>query len=223
MTGNSTPPSELPGSQGEHDLQKRYSTGKRASAFYDKQMLDHLNTSMREFIARQEMVFIATADSTGECDCSSRAGLPGFVRVLDEKTLLYPEYRGNGVLASLGNISENSHVGMFFADFFGSTIGLHVNGNARIFESSELSGSFDLSDEVMEDIAVKGRREPERWVVVEVEEAYIHCSKHIPLLKKLDKRIHWGTDDETHKGGDYFKVKNSRRTSDGSPPQEDTE
>ena len=71
----------------------------------------------------------------------------------------------------------------------------------------------------MEDIAVKGRREPERWVVVEVEEAYIHCSKHIPLLKKLDKRIHWGTDDETHKGGDYFKVKNSRRTSDGSPPK----
>lgn len=60
---------------------------------------------MREFIADREMVFIATADAAGECDCSLRAGLPGFVRSLDEKILLYPEYRGNGVLASLGNIS----------------------------------------------------------------------------------------------------------------------
>ena len=185
-------------------------------------MLNHLNTSMREFIARQEMVFIATADSKGECDCSLRAGVPGFVRALDEKTLLYPEYRGNGVMASLGNISENPHVGMFFADFFGSTIGLHVNGNARIVESSELPNHFDLSEEVRQDLSGKGGRKPERWVVVEVEEAYIHCSKHIPLLKKLDKTIRWGTDDETHKGGDYFKVRSSRRDSDRSASQRNT-
>ena len=142
MTQPSIPPSELPGSRGEHELQKKYSTGKRASAFYEKQVLEHLNPSMREFIARQEMVFIATADSSGECDCSLRAGLPGFVRVLDEKTLLYPEYRGNGVLASLGNMSENHHIGMFFADFFGSTIGLHVNGNARLFANWPATSTF---------------------------------------------------------------------------------
>ena len=219
MTREST---ELPGSQGEHELQRRNDTEKRACSFYEKQMLNHLNTSMREFIDRQEMVFIGTADSKGECDCSLRAGVPGFVRALDEKTLLYPEYRGNGVMASLGNISENPHVRMFFADFFGSTIGLHVNGNARIVESSELPNHFDLSEEVRQDLSGKGGRKPERWVVVEVEEAYIHCSKHIPLLKKLDKTIRWGTDDETHKGGDYFKVRSSRRDSDRSASQRNT-
>ena len=223
MTGQSIPPSDLPGSRGEHELQKRYETEKRACSFYDRQMLDHLNSSMREFIGRQEFVFVATSDSRGDCDCSLRAGFPGFVRVFDEKTLLYPEYRGNGVMASLGNISENPHVGMFFADFFDTTIGLHVNGSARIVENSQLPGEFDLSDAMKQDLSVEGGRKPERWVVVEVEEAYIHCAKHIPRLKKLDKSIRWGTDDESHKGGDHFKVRFSRRDSDRSDSQPEAE
>ena len=94
-----------PGSRGEHELQCRYGTRDRAQAFYSKQMLTYLNEDMRRYIHKQEMVFIATADSQGECDCSFRGGLPGFVRVLDEKRVLFPEYRGNGVLDSLGDIS----------------------------------------------------------------------------------------------------------------------
>ena len=198
--------SEIPGSDGEHDLQGRHGTEKRACAFYDKQMLSYLNPTMCEFISRMEMVFIATSDSNGECDCSFRAGLPGFLHVIDQKTLLYPEYRGNGVMASLGNISENAYIGLFFADFFDSTLGLHVNGMARIVDSSELAEQFDLTPELQRDLRVEDGRKPEHWVVVEVEEAYIHCAKHIPHLKKLDKTIHWGTDVEAHKGGDGFNV-----------------
>ena len=207
MTQRTIRPSELPGSRGERELQRKCGTEKRARAFYENQMLDHLNSAMREFIADREMVFIATADAAGECDCSLRAGLPGFVRSLDEKTLLYPEYRGNGVLASLGNISENPHIGMFFADFFSSTIGLHVNGKAVIVENEELLGRENLPAEILADLEITGGRSPERWVEVEVEEAYIHCSKHIPLLKKLDKQVDWGTDDEVKKGGDFFSAK----------------
>ena len=85
------------GSEGERILQKKVGSENKASAFYDKQLLDYLNPYMREFILKQEMVFIATADSKGECDCSVRAGKQGFVRVLNKKTLLYPEYRGNGL------------------------------------------------------------------------------------------------------------------------------
>jgi predicted pyridoxine 5'-phosphate oxidase superfamily flavin-nucleotide-binding protein len=96
-----------PGSLGEHILQETFGTKDRAEGFYKRQMLDRLNGPMRDFIALQEMVFIATSDAKGNCDCSFRAGLPGFVRVLGESTLVYPEYRGNGVLASLGNIHEN--------------------------------------------------------------------------------------------------------------------
>ena len=95
---------------------------------------------MRELILKQEMVFIAPADSKGECDCSVRAGKQGFVRVSNKKTLLYPEYRGNGVIASMGNILENPHIGMTFIVFFENTIGLHVNGKAKIVENDELLG-----------------------------------------------------------------------------------
>ena len=192
------------GSEGERILQKKVGSENKASAFYDKQMLDYLNPYMRKFILKQEMVFIATADSKGECDCSFRAGKQGFVRVLNEKTLLCPEYRGNGVMASMGNILENSHIGMTFIDFFENTIGLHVNGKAKIVENDEL-----LADKTLDGVANSIQEEgtaPERWILITVEEAYIHCSKHIPRLKKLDKKIHWGTDKETHKGGDFFKA-----------------
>jgi len=192
------------GSEGERILQKKVGSENKASAFYDKQQLDYLNPYMREFILKQEMVFIATADSKGECDCSVRAGKQGFVRVLNKKTLLYPEYRGNGVMASMGNILENPHIGMTFIDFFEHTIGLHVNGKAKIIENDEL-----LADKTQTTVTNDTQEEgvvPERWIFITVEEAYIHCSKHIPRLKKLDKKIHWGTDKETHKGGDFFKA-----------------
>src|ERR687886_2824326 len=128
----------MPGSIGEHHLQAQFGTPARARGFYDHQMLDHLNERMQEFVGRMEMVFIATADGSGEADCSFRAGPPGFVCVLDERTLVYPEYRGNGVMGSLGNIAENGHVGLLFIDFCGDAIGLHVNGRASIVESTDL-------------------------------------------------------------------------------------
>jgi len=58
------------------------------------------------------MMFIATSDADGECDASFLAGPPGFAAVLDERTLAWPEYRGNGVMAGAGNILENPHVGI---------------------------------------------------------------------------------------------------------------
>ncbi|TKC18800.1 pyridoxamine 5'-phosphate oxidase family protein [Robertmurraya kyonggiensis] len=194
----------MTGYNGERHLQQKYNTNKRAEAFYANQMIDFLNDVMKDFMANQKMVFISTADSKGECDSSFRAGDAGFVRFIDRKTLCYPEYRGNGVMASLGNISENPHIGVLFIDFE-KGIGLHVNGNATIVENNELKKwmSEERATEIME---LEGNR-PERWVFIDVEEAYIHCSKHIPKLQQVDKEIHWGTDDEVLKGGDYFKVK----------------
>jgi predicted pyridoxine 5'-phosphate oxidase superfamily flavin-nucleotide-binding protein len=181
---------ELPGSRGEHALQRRSGSQDRADRFYRQQVLDRLNRRMIEFIGRQEMVWIATADGHGECDCSFRAGPPGFVQVLDPWTMRYPEYRGNGVMASLGNIDENPHVGMVFLDFDRERIGLHVNGTARVVEADDQSGA---------------RPRVERWVEVRVQEAYIHCRKHLPKLVKADGEGRaWGTDDVRAKGGDYF-------------------
>jgi hypothetical protein len=200
-----------PGSRGEHALQKKFGSAARAGAFYERQMLDRLTSEMRAFIDRMEFVFIATADGHGECDGSFRAGLPGFVRVLDEKRLVYPEYRGNGVYGSLGNIAENPHVGLFFDDFVQDTVGLHVNGTARIVENDDLLARPDTPGEIRADVEPAGGRRPERWVLVEIQEAYIHCSKHIPRMAKRDKKIDWGTDDMKKKGGDYFRARACRR------------
>ncbi|NUT53998.1 MAG: pyridoxamine 5-phosphate oxidase [Saccharothrix sp.] len=196
-----------PGSRGEHELQERFDTVARAYAFYDNQVLDHLNPLMRDYIARQPLFFLGTSDSRGNCDCSLRAGEPGVVRVLDDRTLIYPEYRGNGVLASLGNMSENPHVGVFFGDFFSSTVGLHVNGRAHLVSHQDVLVELADRTALLADAEREARRRVETWVRIEVEEAYIHCSKHIPLLKRLDKAVRWGTDDRERKGGDYFRAR----------------
>ncbi|WP_249310135.1 pyridoxamine 5'-phosphate oxidase family protein [Bacillus sp. FJAT-49736] len=197
-------------SQGERILQKQYGTTKRAIAFYNNQMLSYLNEEMTKFISNQGMVFIATADANGNCDSSFKAGSKGFVRVINEKTLIYPEYRGNGVMASLGNIIENPHIGLLFIDFFEHQVGLHINGKASIIENNQLS-SLKVSEKMVNDINEKEGNKPERWVVVNVDEAYIHCSKHIPKLNQLDKTIHWGTDDIKQKRGDFFNAKKNNR------------
>ncbi|WP_181143848.1 pyridoxamine 5'-phosphate oxidase family protein [Streptomyces cinnamoneus] len=199
-----SPDAARPGSAGEHLVQRRLGTADRAGRFYDDQVLSHLNARMREFVARQEMFFLATADRRGTCDNTFRAGPPGFLRVLDDRTLAYPEYRGNGVLASLGNIEENPHVGILLIDFCRDRIGLHVNGSARLVDDADLRSAHPAlpRDEA------PGRRAVV-WVEVTVEEAYVHCAKHIPHLRKAadetggDGRA-WGTDDTRRKGGDFF-------------------
>ncbi|MFI0775580.1 pyridoxamine 5'-phosphate oxidase family protein [Streptomyces sp. NPDC021212] len=208
-------------------------TADRADRFYDDQVLDHLNVRMREFVARQEMFFLATADRHGECDSTFRAGPPGFLTVLDGRTLAYPEYRGNGVLASLGNIEENPHVGIMMIDFFRDRIGLHVNGRARVVEDDEMRARHPG----LRVDPVPGRRAVV-WVEVAVEEAYIHCAKHIPHLQKVPagRRARpadgaatdrprepqqgraWGTDDVKRKGGDFFGAAAEARERRRTPP-----
>ncbi|MYT18298.1 pyridoxamine 5'-phosphate oxidase [Streptomyces sp. SID4951] len=184
-------------------MQQRLGTTERADRFYGDQVLDHLNVRMQEFVARQEMFFLATADRHGECDSTFRAGPPGFVRVLDDRTLAYPEYRGNGVMASIGNISENPRLGILMIDFTRDRIGLHINGRARVVLDEEMRAQHaGLPVD-----PVPGRR-ARLWVTVEVEEAYIHCAKHIPHLQKVPAQQRgaraWGTDDSKRKGGDFF-------------------
>ncbi|WP_238013146.1 pyridoxamine 5'-phosphate oxidase family protein [Dactylosporangium sp. AC04546] len=124
------------------------------------------------------------------------------MRALSAGRLAWPEYRGNGVLASVGNMIENPNVGLLFVDFVRDVIGLHVNGRATIAADAEMRTAFpDLPVD-----PVPGRR-AERWVNVFVEEAYVHCAKHIPHLRKVSAEERaWGTDDVRRKGGDFFGV-----------------
>jgi NAD(P)H-nitrite reductase large subunit/predicted pyridoxine 5'-phosphate oxidase superfamily flavin-nucleotide-binding protein len=216
QNGSSAGESEevLPGSEGEHELQVKYGKSLQALAFYKHRVLEYLNPAMQEFIARQEMMFVGTADRNGNADASFRAGHGNFVKVLDERTIAYPEFRGNGVMSSMGNISENPHVGLMFIDFGQDRIGLHVNGSARIVEHAEFLKLMQdrsaveavLGDAMLANLIGKDPGNLERWVVVSVDEAYMHCSKHIPMMQKVDHDVQWGTDDARAKGGDYFKA-----------------
>lgn len=197
-----------PGSAGEHDLQEEYGTARKAQNFYRKQVLSYLSPQMQAFIAEREFMFVATADGHGDCDCTFRAGPRGFIKVIHDKLLAWPELAGNGVMASLGNISENNHVGLLMLDFVEHRIGLHINGKANIAENS---GAIAMGFIHAEEINQAGRamnKRPTRWVLVEVEEAYIHCSKNIPLLRPAT------TEEMAEKipaVGDFFNVKSLPR------------
>lgn len=190
---------------GERQLQEQMGTKERADHFYTRHLHTKLNPRMIGLIGRQEMVFIATSDGEGNCDSSPRFGSPGFIQVLNPRTLAYPEFRGNGVYASLGNIIENPHIGMVFVDFFDSTVGLHVNGKANSYLPDDLPA--DVQPHLTLNKEEKTRA-IERWVIISIDEAYIHCSKHVPKLQKLGKNIDWGTDDPKAKATEFFNEDN---------------
>jgi predicted pyridoxine 5'-phosphate oxidase superfamily flavin-nucleotide-binding protein len=95
----------------------------------------------RAFIQRCPMFFIATADAQGYPDCSYKGGLPGFVRVLDERTLAIPDYDGNGMYRSWGNVLVNPHVGLLFLDFENPRR-IRVNGTAQVSHDDPLLAEF---------------------------------------------------------------------------------
>jgi uncharacterized protein len=190
-----------PGSPGEHLLQERLGTVDRARQFYRQQVVGQLTPVMREFIARMDMAFIATSDAAGECDCSFRAGEPGFIRVFDDHTIAYPEYRGNGVMASMGNMLLNPHIAIFMADFTRDLIGLHISGDTDILTPDQMR---ELGFELPE--PENRGKQPVMWVLISITEAYIHCTKRIPKLVPESRIGHWAADNPRHKGGNYFGV-----------------
>lgn len=95
----------------------------------------------RTFIARCPMFFLATADADGHPDCSYKGGLPGFVRALDATTLVIPDYDGNGMYRSWGNVVVNPHVGLLFLDFENPKR-LRVNGTAQVGEDDPLLAEY---------------------------------------------------------------------------------
>ncbi|HEV2374966.1 MAG TPA: pyridoxamine 5'-phosphate oxidase family protein [Streptosporangiaceae bacterium] len=200
---------DLPGSAGEHCLQETQGTETRAAKFYHDQVSDRLTPRMQEFIARMDMMWVATADGAGECDCSFRSGPPGFVRILGGHQLAYPDYRGNGVMASSGNVMQNPHVGLWFGDFEQDLIGLHVNGTAAVLTPEQMR----RADPSLAEETHPGRR-PGHWVMVYVEECFIHCRKHLPRLERQPRNRKWGSDSTRDKGGDYFGVAAERATAE---------
>ena len=95
----------------------------------------------RAFITSRSMMFVATADAQGHPECSYKGGLPGFVQVLDDRTLAFPDYDGNGMYRSWGNVLVNPAIGLLFLDFEAPRR-LRVNGSARVAADDPLIAAF---------------------------------------------------------------------------------
>lgn len=130
-----------------------------------RKVISVLDDHCRDFIARSPFMLLASADASGRLDVSPKGDPPGFVKILDEKTLAIPDRVGNNRADTLSNILERPRVGMLFM-IPGKRETLRISGRARI-----------VRDEWLRDeMAVRGRR-PAIAIVVAVEEAFMHCAK----------------------------------------------
>jgi predicted pyridoxine 5'-phosphate oxidase superfamily flavin-nucleotide-binding protein len=128
----------------------------------------------RAFIERCAMFFIATADAQGRPDCSYKGGLPGFVRVLDDRTLVIPDYDGNGMYRTWGNVLVNPHVGLLFVDFENPKR-MRVNGTAVVREDDPLRGEFPGAVFI---------------VRVTAETIFPNCPRYVPRLQLVEHSVY---------------------------------
>jgi predicted pyridoxine 5'-phosphate oxidase superfamily flavin-nucleotide-binding protein len=112
-----TSPDDGPYNAGARFWQDRFDSRRLADRLADKLSRPALTAEDTACIARQPLFFLATADDEGQPDVSYKGGAPGFVQVLDEHTLAFPSYDGNGMFRSLGNLRLNTRVALLFIDF----------------------------------------------------------------------------------------------------------
>ena len=130
-----------------------------------RKQISVIDEHCRDFIERSPFMLLATSNARGECDVSPKGDRPGFVQVIDERTLVIPDRPGNQRADSLLNIIANPHVGLLFI-MPGVEWTLRVNGGATIIRDAA----------VRERCAVDGKV-PALAIAVDVQEAYLHCPK----------------------------------------------
>lgn len=133
---------------GARTLQDRFDSRRLADRLEQVTLRHAFTEEDTVFIARAPMFFLATADADGRPDCSYKGGQPGFVQVVDDTTLVFPSYDGNGQFRSLGNLLSNPHIGMLFIDFE-ATKRIRINGLASIDTSDLLRAQYPDADLVV--------------------------------------------------------------------------
>ncbi len=126
---------------GSRSLQDRFDTRALADRIDSLLVTDTIGESDRAFIHDRDMFFLATADADGRPTCSYKGGEPGFVRVLDARTVAFPNYDGNGMYLSAGNVLVNPHVGMLFIDFEHGNR-MRLEGEATIDPDDPLTAEY---------------------------------------------------------------------------------
>jgi predicted pyridoxine 5'-phosphate oxidase superfamily flavin-nucleotide-binding protein len=153
----------VPYHEGSRRLQDRFDTRRLADRIDERLVRATIDDDDRAFVEGCDMFFIATADAEGRPQCSYKGGDPGFVRVLDERTIAFPVYDGNGMFLTAGNAVVNPHVGLLFVDFERRRR-MRLNGVASVSEDDPLLAEY-----------------PEAQLVVRVEatEVFPNCPRYI--------------------------------------------
>ena len=179
---------------GSRQLQDAFDSRRLADRIADKLSRAAFTAEDRSFVEGAAMFFLATADADGAPDCSYKGGAPGFVRLLDDSTLAFPSYDGNGMFKSLGNVLVNPRVALLFIDFE-SPRRLRVQGRASLHDDERLLASFDGA---------------QRVVVGQAEAIFPNCPRYIHPMQRDKLSEHAPRPghvppDATWKGFDLFR------------------
>lgn len=152
-------------------LQDQFDTRRLADRLADVKVHDRFTDDDRAFIERMDMLFLATVDATGQPTCSYKGGDPGFIRVVDDRTLAFPSYDGNGMYLSMGNVAATSLVGLLFIDFERQRR-MRVEGPARLSLDDPLLAEYP---------------EAQLIVFVEARSIYPNCPRYIHRYQLVDR------------------------------------
>jgi uncharacterized protein len=154
--------------EGNRQLQDAFDSRRISDRLEEKLCRSVFTADDKAFIESAIYFFLATADADGRPDCSFKGGPAGFVRVTGPSELAFPDYDGNGMFKSLGNLEVNPGVGLLFIDMHGRPRRLRVNGKARVLRDDPL-----LADTVGAQLIVR----------VEAGAIFPNCPRYIPKLQ----------------------------------------
>jgi uncharacterized protein len=160
--------------EGSRALQDQFDTRRLADRLDERFLSEPLiDAEARAFIERVDMFFLATADAEGRPQCSYKGGEPGFVRVLDEHTIAFPNYDGNGMYLSMGNVLVNPQVGLLFINWEPPRPSrLRLNGIASVEEGDELMAQYPGAQFV---------------VRVRATQVFPNCPRYIHTMTRVER------------------------------------
>ncbi len=151
-------------------LHEQFDTTRMARLLEDMDV-DEVQEQHKAFIESRDMFWLATVDSEGRPQCQYKGGAPGFVRVIDAKTVVFPSYDGNGRYHSMGNISATSKIGMLFLDFE-TPNRLRLQGEASISADDPLLADYPESELIIR---------------VHVTDVITNCPRYIHTMKRVQQ------------------------------------
>jgi len=160
---------------GNRRLQDKFDSRRISDRLEEKLTRTQFTADDKAYIEGASYFFLATANAEGKPDCSYKGGMPGFVRVIGPSELAFPDYDGNGMFKSLGNILVNPNIGMLFIAMHGKPQRLRVNGKATIDDQDPL-----LAQTVGAQVIVR----------VVAQAIFPNCPRYIPTMQMVEPSVY---------------------------------